>query len=194
MIAAWQHAGSVDAGARWLQHTWAVEIGSYALELLRFEARRLGTDVHMGKVRISWGDRTQRLRHREPWRGLTELAQLRPRGTPGRLEWLMWHSYLYGISVETCDADEPAPHLAIEVAAAYDVTTPTSSVEELRTRAVRCAELAFDEFGADLARAYDCNHFTVRPSLPIADYLDAAADLHSMLTLVRPDGTGRSPH
>jgi hypothetical protein len=185
VIAAWERAEAVDVAARWLQHTWAVELGTYALDLLRFEARRLGTTVHLGKVRISWGDRMQRYRHREPWRGLRDLSELRPAGTSGRLEWLNWHSYLYGVSVEACDADDPTPHLAVEVAAAYDVTTPASSVDDLRVRAVRCAHLAFDGFGADLARAYDCNHFKVRPSLPAGDYLAAAGDLPSLVTLMR---------
>jgi len=188
VIAAWEQPGAVDAGAGWLRQTWAVEMGKYALDLLRFEARRLGTTVRIGKVRVSWGARSRRFRHREPWRGLTELAALRAPDTAGRLEWLMWHSYLYGISVETCDTDQPAPHLAIEVAAAYDVTTPTASVEELRVRATRCAQLAFDDFGADLARAYACNHFNVRPSLPVAEYLTAASDLPSLLTLARNRG------
>lgn len=168
-----------------MQHTWATEIGSYALDLLRFEARRLGTKVHVGKVRLTWADESRRLRHREPWRGLTELATLRGQGDAGRLEWLLWHSYLYGISIEACDSDDPAPHLAVEVAAAYDVTTPTGSVDELRERAIRCARLAFDELGADLARAYDRNHFKVRPSLPAAEYVEAAKDLPSLVTLLR---------
>jgi hypothetical protein len=139
---------------------------------------------------VSWGDHTRRFRHREPWRGLRDLSELRPAGTAGRLQWLHWHSYLYGVSVEACDADDPAPHLAIEVAAAYDRTTPAATVDELRGRATRCAHLAFDEFGADLARAYACNHFKVRPSLSVADYLEAARDLPSLVTLVRagPDG------
>lgn len=161
-----------------------MELGSYALDLLRFEARRLGTKMHLGKVRISWGGHTMRFRHREPWRGLTDLSQMRPAGTAGRLEWLHWHSYLYGVSVEACDSDLPV-HRSIEVAAAYDVTTPSESVQELRERAVRCARLAFDELGADLARAYACNHFKVRPSLPVADYLEAAKDLPSLVTLLR---------
>ena len=183
----------LDAAAQWLQRTWATELGSYALDLLRFEARRLGTTVHIGKVRVSWGDRTQRFRHREPWRGLRDLSELRPAGTAGRLEWLHWHSYLYGVSVEACDVDDPAPHLSIEVAAAYDVTTPTVTVDELRARATRCAHLAFDEYGADLARAYACNHFTVRPSLPVAEYLAAAEGLPSIVTLVRDaDASGVS--
>ena len=172
-----------------MQHTWATEFGSYALDLLRFEARRLGTTVHVGKVRVSWADRTRRFRHREPWRGLRDLSELRPAGTAGRLEWLHWHSYLYGVSVEACDADDPAPHLSIEVAAAYDVTTPAATVDELRARATHCAHLAFDAYGADLARAYACNHFKVRPSLPVAEYLAAAADLPSIVTLVRDEGS-----
>jgi hypothetical protein len=171
-----------------VQETWT-EVGSYALDLLRFEARRLGTSVHVGKVRVSWGDTTQRFRHREPWRGLRDLSKLRPAGTAGRLEWLIWHSALYGVSVEACDADDPAPHLAVEVAAAYDVTTPAVTVDELRERATRCAHLAFDELGADLARAYESNHFKVRPSLPAVDYLAAAKDLPSLVTLVR-NGAG----
>jgi hypothetical protein len=176
-----------------LEYTWATELGSYALDLLRFEARRLGTTVHIGKVRVSWGDRTRRFRHREPWRGLRDLSELRPAATAGRLEWLLWHSYLYGISVEACDTNDPAPHLAVEVAAAYDVSTPAVSVGELRARATRCAHLAFDDFGADLARAYECNHFNVRPSLPVDDYLAAAEDLPSIVTLVRDeDGRGVS--
>ena len=137
-------------------------------------------------MRLAWSDQTRRFAHREPWRGLRELSAQRSAATAGRLEWLLWHSHFYGISVEACDADDP-PHLAIEVAAAYDVTTPAASVDELRVRAVRCAHLAFDDYGADLARAYATNHFKVRPSMPVADYLAAAADLPSLVTLVRDD-------
>lgn len=185
VIVAWEQPDAVDAAARWLQHTWSVELGTYALDLLRFEARRLGTTVHVGKVRLGWADQIRRFRHRQPWQGLRDLNELRPKSEAGRMEWLLWHSHFYGISVEACDSDEPAPHLAVEVAAAYDVTTPSASVDELRTRAIRCAHLAFEELGADLARSYASNHFKVRPSLPVADYLRAAADLSSLVTLVR---------
>ena len=173
--------------AVWLQRTWT-ELGTYALDLLRFEARRLGTTVHVGKVRLAWADQTRRFAHREPWRGLRELSAQRPPASAGRMEWLLWHSHFYGLSVEACDADDPSPHLAIEVAAAYDVTTPAASVDELRGRAVRCARMAFDELGADLGRAYASNHFKVRPSMPVAEYLAAAADLPDLVTLVRDSG------
>lgn len=136
-------------------------------------------------MRLGWAGQTRRFTHREPWRGLRDLAALRAPGSAGRLEWLHWHSHLYGVSVEACDTDDPSPHLAVEVAAAYDVSTPAKSVEELRSRAIRCAHLAFDDFDADMARAYAVNHFKVRPSLPAADYLATAGDLPSLVTLVR---------
>ena len=137
-------------------------------------------------MRLAWADQMRRFTHREPWRGLQELSVARRPETAGRLEWLLWHSHFYGLSVEACDADDP-PHLAIEVAAAYDVTTPAASVDALRERAVSCAHLAFDELGADLGRAYASNHFKVRPSMRVREYLAAAADLPSLVTLVRDD-------
>jgi hypothetical protein len=141
--------------------------------------------VHFGRIKVSWGDQARMFRHHQPWAALRDLSERRPAGAAGRLEWLIWHGGLFGLSVEACDADHPAPHLAVEVGAAYAVDTPATSLADLRERATRCARVAFEDFGADLARAYDSNHFKVRPSLGAADYLEAARHLPDLVTLVR---------
>jgi hypothetical protein len=185
VLAIWERGDALDTAAGWLQQAWSGEFGAYALHLLRFEGRRFGDEVTIGPIKLRVGGRTRSVRHRKPWQVWATLLEAHPQASTARLQWLIWHSGIYGISVEACYLAGAHPHVAVEIGAAYAVDTPGASVDELRDRATRSAQLAFDGHGAGLARAYGCSHFAVRPSLTIADYLDAVADLPSLVTLVR---------